>query len=523
MNVTLHNSTNNAAYEIRSSNDWMADAKRREMPRRLIGELWRERELAVLYGDPGSAKSVFAMQVAETLARGGSFAPFSSRVDARPVVYIDTMSNDKQFESRYAADHEGGRARFLHKHYKFAEILTRVEYDLGSLVLEKGTTPADVFCRDLRQIVAETGTKTIIVDSLNGLLTSYYGNRQLTDLLIGLRRLRKELDLSILVVVQTATHRTAAPLGMGTVLFRAISCRTDSIFGMGRDHSQSGRVYLKQAMSRSGAMINDEAHVPVFTVQKENGNFLSLELSEYLPETELLENVRTLREWDTIERIKELTDAGRSLREIATGLSMAKTTVHKLLSMWRPLLPQPADTALAEYAAALPKFVEHFPGCTAYHDAKQDERFVNLDERRSDHAILRREQYSIDVAHYRAQKEYEKTGVAPPFDEMMASLLEEDAQREEAAHQRQLDGEYGLDQDIPPPEVVAREIVPGVTSPLTVATDAYGHTIYIESTTETGKPKIWYKRHRQGGFTKHTRDFAGIILDRIRPEMALEE
>ncbi|MBL8182782.1 MAG: AAA family ATPase, partial [Blastocatellia bacterium] len=104
MNVSLHNSTNNAAYEIRSSNDWIADAKRREMPRQLIGELWRERELAVLYGDPGSAKSVFAMQAAETLARGGSFAPFSSRVDARPVVYIDTMSNDKQFESRYAAD-----------------------------------------------------------------------------------------------------------------------------------------------------------------------------------------------------------------------------------------------------------------------------------------------------------------------------------------------------------------------------------------------------------------------------------
>jgi KaiC/GvpD/RAD55 family RecA-like ATPase len=292
-------------FELKPAYQWIRDAKRKEMPEKLLNDLWSEGEMVAMIGDTGSAKSVFAVQIAETLAGGGSFSASRSRRGPRKVLYVDTDANEKQFESRYAADHAGGRARFLHRHYKFAPGLTRAEYDAGMLMPKKGESIADLFIADLRTMAAAAGADTIIIDSLTSLVSSHYGNRQLTELLVGLRRLRKEMGLSILVVLQTVTPNRTSGLRMGTALFRAVASRTDGIFGLAGARTGENRVYLKQISSRNAPILYDSAHVPVFEVRKLDDNYLSFELAEYAPEAELLDDIRNEQEWEICSRCGE--------------------------------------------------------------------------------------------------------------------------------------------------------------------------------------------------------------------------
>src|SRR5690349_19987226 len=60
----------NEDVDIRSANDLVIEARRRPHPRPLLGELWQEGELAILFGAVGCGKSTLAIQLAESIARG---------------------------------------------------------------------------------------------------------------------------------------------------------------------------------------------------------------------------------------------------------------------------------------------------------------------------------------------------------------------------------------------------------------------------------------------------------------------
>ena len=57
-------------FEIKTANEWIRGAKSRPVPKRLFGEFWLESELAILFADTGVGKSLLAVQIAESIARG---------------------------------------------------------------------------------------------------------------------------------------------------------------------------------------------------------------------------------------------------------------------------------------------------------------------------------------------------------------------------------------------------------------------------------------------------------------------
>ncbi len=117
------------AFNGRTANEWIETARKRPLPRKLFGDLWLEGELAILFADMAKGKTVLATQIAESLARGEPIEPFEMNAEAQKVLYLDLEMSDKQFEMRYAADHDGG-AEYLHDHYKFSDNFTRVQIDL---------------------------------------------------------------------------------------------------------------------------------------------------------------------------------------------------------------------------------------------------------------------------------------------------------------------------------------------------------------------------------------------------------
>ncbi len=72
----------------------------------LFGDMWRRGEVAVLFGESGVGKSILAMHIAETIARGKGFADGFAAPRAQPVVYFDFELTDIQFRERYSVQQE---------------------------------------------------------------------------------------------------------------------------------------------------------------------------------------------------------------------------------------------------------------------------------------------------------------------------------------------------------------------------------------------------------------------------------
>src|ERR1043166_10178021 len=56
--------------EVRTASEWMRDAEKPKQRLELFPGYWREGEVAVLVGPPGVGRSILAVQIAETIARG---------------------------------------------------------------------------------------------------------------------------------------------------------------------------------------------------------------------------------------------------------------------------------------------------------------------------------------------------------------------------------------------------------------------------------------------------------------------
>jgi RecA-family ATPase len=50
--------------------DWVDEEAKREMPKKLCGDLWYEGETCILFSDTNLGKSIFAVQIADALTKG---------------------------------------------------------------------------------------------------------------------------------------------------------------------------------------------------------------------------------------------------------------------------------------------------------------------------------------------------------------------------------------------------------------------------------------------------------------------
>src|SRR5690348_4026606 len=78
-------------------------------PEALFDAFWRAGELALLFGEPDSGKSVLAVQIADSIARGkpaevvsGRWSVANKSKKKKKVLYIDLVLSEKQFKERYS-------------------------------------------------------------------------------------------------------------------------------------------------------------------------------------------------------------------------------------------------------------------------------------------------------------------------------------------------------------------------------------------------------------------------------------
>ncbi len=155
--------------DVRPANSWLAPApKRLVQPDRLAGDLWRVGEVALLFGEPGIGKSILAMQIAESIARGRQFPEFRTPHSAlrnRKVLYLDFQHTAEQFTARYSCPSPiPGK---LPVKYRFSTRLKRTGYGADTEVPPEFRNDfARYFRHSIQMALDAAQASVIIIDNL---------------------------------------------------------------------------------------------------------------------------------------------------------------------------------------------------------------------------------------------------------------------------------------------------------------------------------------------------------------------
>ena len=105
----------------------------------------------------------------------------------------------------------------------------------------------------------------------------------------------------------------------------------DNVFAIGGSFTDPSIRYLKHIKVRHTESDFDETNVPLFRIEKEDGNFLSFRHFQFADERDLMRHSREVYDDDLMSHIEDLAGEKNSQREIAEKLRVSKTTVNRYM------------------------------------------------------------------------------------------------------------------------------------------------------------------------------------------------
>lgn len=131
-------------FAIKSANKTISDAAMRPNPRNLFCSPWYEGEVSCLFSDSNLGKSIYAVQIAEEIARYDR------------ILLIDCELSDKQFQLRYTDEICGAK-------HIFPENMFRAEINPASFNVKDYE---ERILGDIESAALKLKAKIIIVDNL---------------------------------------------------------------------------------------------------------------------------------------------------------------------------------------------------------------------------------------------------------------------------------------------------------------------------------------------------------------------
>jgi hypothetical protein len=372
-------------------------------------------------------------------------------------LYVDLVLRDEQFQARYSCRPP---EMWPLERYRFAERLYRDR-----------PRSADDLCDWLRSTVRENRFEVVIIDDLSALSRTCDGTRETLALMRELRRVRDELNISILVLADSAEPGRSGLVGETDLKRSRVLCgAADSVFAIGR-HPQSPRdCYIVQTRSACAPVFWTEQNAPVCRASQDESGFLRFVFDERFKPW-MCENDRRL-----ICRVKALRDIGRTYREIERELGISKSQAARLYKKWTPAMGswQSADGGRQE-------------------SGSQSGSVSSVVENQTTEVT---EGHGTAVPHSEEPEEWEEAELDEPVWIEDADVIDETpkpAAREAEAS--------------PPERRTVYDLKRGV--------DGYGHEIFIESENTIGQPSVWYKLDEQGNYSRYVRGLFGANVQNL--------
>jgi len=301
-------------FTVKTASRWIEQAKTRPIPQMLFGEFWFEGELCIL--------SILAVQIGNSISKGEQIRGFQLETPKQPILYFDFELSDKQFENRYSIKFE--------QHYSFDNNFIRVEINPDATIPENQTFE-DYLNHSLERSITETGAKVLIIDNLTYLKNETEKAKDALPLMKHLKALKNKYGLSILALAHTPKRDLSKPITRNDLQGSKMLINfCDSSFSIGESHSDKNLRYLKQIKQRNTDLLYDAENVCVCQIDKPF-NFLQFEFVNFGTEREHLKQ-HTEKDKETLnEKVSELKQQGRSLREIGIELGISHQQVKRIL------------------------------------------------------------------------------------------------------------------------------------------------------------------------------------------------
>jgi hypothetical protein len=309
-------------FTIEKGNRWLELARREPEAKMLLGELWRQGELCMLFADTNIGKSVLAVQIGESIARGQSIEPFACQAPPARVLYIDFELSQGQFGLRYSSGDED---------HQFSDNFYRAQYNYLS------DPPPDVDENELLIAAIEYKIKLVkatvlIIDNITCLRGGTENSAVALALMKSLKALKTDHKLSILVLAHTPKRRNPTqPISADDLHGSKLLINfADSAFAIGKSTADPDLCYLKQVKQRNTRQRYGPDNVCLCRIQKP-GAFLHFQFEGFSAERHHLLTRTAAYRQQLAHKIAELAATGFSQREISRQLGIGLATVNRLL------------------------------------------------------------------------------------------------------------------------------------------------------------------------------------------------
>ena len=295
-------------FTVKTANRTIREAALRPNPDALWLTLWYEGEVCCLFSDSNLGKSIYAVQIATSIAK------------KQKVLYFDFELSDKQFQLRYSDE-----ANNLNQ---FPDNLYRVEINRDSL---DAVNFEEAVIGNIEQTAIKLGAKVLIIDNLTYLCVASEKGDAAGTLMLRLMALKRKYGLSMLILAHTPKRCLSNPITQNDLAgSKKLYNFFDSVFAIGKSAKNSSVRYIKQLKVRYGNYTYDADNVIVCVIEK-LGTFLQFVDIGYAVEKEHLKEPSEKDSTQEKETIKRMVAEGKTYRVIASELGVTLGKVQRAL------------------------------------------------------------------------------------------------------------------------------------------------------------------------------------------------
>ena len=308
---------------MKKASEWIDEAKNTPIPKMLFGQLWYEGELCILFADTNLGKSILAVQIADAISRGvDAISGFKLEATKQPVLYFDFELSMKQFEARYSNDFKD--------HFSFDNNFRRIEINPDSDA-PSGMTFDEYLNLSVEQCITTSGAKVVIIDNITYLRSGTEKAGDALPLMKYLIKLKKQYDLSILILAHTPKRNLSNPITRNDLQGSKMLINfCDSCFAIGESFTDKSFRYIKQIKQRNCAQVLDADNVAECEISKPT-NFVRFEFRKFSTESAHLQQATENDKEERKQMALALSKQGKTQREIATQLGISVGSVNRLL------------------------------------------------------------------------------------------------------------------------------------------------------------------------------------------------
>ena len=295
-------------FTVRTANRTIQEAANRPDPVPLWMTLWYEGEVCCLFADSNLGKSIYAVQIASSIAK------------TRKVLYFDFELSDKQFQLRYTNMETGKCHEFPPNLYR-VEITRDFDYPDGSF--------EDALIMEIEQLSLKADCRILIIDNLSYLCMTSEKGEDAGRLMSRLMELKRRHGLSMLILAHTPKRQLNMPITQNDLAgSKKLYNFFDSVFAIGKSAKDGNLRYIKQLKVRYGCFEYGADNVIVCSIEKED-DFLQFVTVGYATESSHLKEITNEEKGRLKDEAKALHSHGISYREIAKQLAISKTTAER--------------------------------------------------------------------------------------------------------------------------------------------------------------------------------------------------